>query len=125
MRTEKSRLRRSLMALQELMRRIRHEPISTQVGDINTVLRGHYAYYGVAGNLRSLIKVYRVVERYWRKMLCMAQIDTDDQMRRERGKEELLQRQAARQQNNRHQDRRALFEEVIRLNGTPSARTAL
>jgi RNA-directed DNA polymerase len=70
MRTEKSRLRRSLMALQELMRRIRHEPISTQVGDINTVLRGHYAYYGVAGNLRSLIKVYRVVERYWRKMLC-------------------------------------------------------
>jgi hypothetical protein len=70
MRTEKSRLRRSLMALPELMRRIRHEPISTQVGDINTVLRGHYAYYGVAGNLRSLIKVYRVVERYWRKMLC-------------------------------------------------------
>jgi len=37
---------------------------------INIVLRGHYAYYGVAGNLRSLVKVYRVVERYWRKMLC-------------------------------------------------------
>src|SRR6516162_4111111 len=33
-------------------------------------LRGHYAYYGVAGNLRSLVKVYRVVERYWRRMLC-------------------------------------------------------
>jgi len=28
------------------------------------VLRGHYAYYGVAGNIRSLLKVYRVVERY-------------------------------------------------------------
>ena len=26
--------------------------------------------YGVAGNLRSLVKVYRVVERYWRRMLC-------------------------------------------------------
>jgi hypothetical protein len=24
----------------------------------------------VAGNLRSLLKVYRVVERYWRRMLC-------------------------------------------------------
>ena len=28
-----------------------------------------YAYYGVAGNLRSLVKVYQAVERYWRKML--------------------------------------------------------
>ena len=52
------------------MRRIRHDKISDQAGEINTVLRGHYAYYGVAGNLRSLVKVYRVVERYWRKMLC-------------------------------------------------------
>ncbi|MGY2843255.1 hypothetical protein ACVMDN_000509 [Bradyrhizobium sp. USDA 4510] len=33
------------------------------------VLRGHYGYYGVAGNLRSLVKVYRAVERYWRGML--------------------------------------------------------
>src|SRR5215813_6587518 len=70
MRTEKSRLRRSLLSLQELMRRIRHQTISEQVSEINAVLRGHYAYYGVAGNLRSLVKVYRVVERYWRKMLC-------------------------------------------------------
>ena len=70
MRTEKSRLRRSLTSLQELMQRIRHQTISEQVGEINVVLRGHYAYYGVAGNLRSLVKVYRVVERYWRKMLC-------------------------------------------------------
>ena len=53
MRTEKSRLKRSLMSLQELMRRIRHYKISDQAGEINVVLRGHYAYYGVAGNLRS------------------------------------------------------------------------
>jgi RNA-directed DNA polymerase len=70
MRTEKYRLRRSLTSLQELMQRIRHQTISEQVSEINAVLRGHYAYYGVAGNLRSLVKVYRVVERYWRKMLC-------------------------------------------------------
>jgi hypothetical protein len=70
MRTEKSRLRRSLTSLQELMQRIRHHAISEQVGEINAALRGHYAYYGVAGNLRSLVKVYRVVERYWRRMLC-------------------------------------------------------
>jgi RNA-directed DNA polymerase len=69
MRTEKSRLRRSLASLQELMRQIRHLSIRDQVGEINAVLRGHYAYYGIAGNLRSLAKVYRVVERYWCKML--------------------------------------------------------
>jgi hypothetical protein len=42
MRTEKSRLKRSLLSLQELMRRIRHYKISDQVGEINIVLRGHY-----------------------------------------------------------------------------------
>src|SRR6201997_1817898 len=69
MRTEKSRLRRSLLSLQELMRQIRHYTIGDQVGQINAVLRGHYAYYGVAGNLRCLVKVYRAVERYWRRIL--------------------------------------------------------
>lgn len=52
------------------MRCIRHDAIKKQVGDINAVLRGHYAYYGIAGNIRALFKVYRAVERYWRKMLC-------------------------------------------------------
>jgi hypothetical protein len=70
MRTEKSRLRRSLLSLQELMRQIRHYTIGDQVGEINAILRGHYAYYGVAGNLRCLVKVYRAVERYWKRMLC-------------------------------------------------------
>ncbi len=41
-------MRRSLMSLRELMRYIRHDAIKTQVGDINAVLRGHYAYYGEA-----------------------------------------------------------------------------
>jgi RNA-directed DNA polymerase len=43
---------------------------SPRAPDGNAALRGHYAYYGVAGNLRSVVKVYRVVERYWRRMLC-------------------------------------------------------
>jgi hypothetical protein len=43
MRAEKSRLRRSLASLQELMRKIRHHAISDQVGEINAFLRGHYA----------------------------------------------------------------------------------
>lgn len=70
MRTEKSRLRRSLNQLYDRMRRIRHLPLAEQVVRLNRALLGHYAYYGIAGNLRSLQRVYRAVERYWRHMLC-------------------------------------------------------
>lgn len=69
LRTEKSRLRRSLTRLRDLMRAMRHLPVEEQAANLNRVLRGHYAYYGVAGNLRSLQQVHRFVERYWRKML--------------------------------------------------------
>ena len=68
-RTEKSGLRRSLADLCDLMRRMRHLPVREQAINLNRVLRGHYAYYGIGGNIRALQKVYRVVERYWRKML--------------------------------------------------------
>lgn len=70
LRTEKSRLRRSLTHLQELMRRMRHLPLPDQVDNLNQVLRGHYAYYGIAGNFHAIQRVYRRVECYWRKMLC-------------------------------------------------------
>jgi RNA-directed DNA polymerase len=69
LRTEKSRLRRALMHLQDQMRRMRHLPIGEQAHYLNPMLRGHYAYYGIAGNFRALQRVHRAVERYWRKML--------------------------------------------------------
>jgi hypothetical protein len=53
------------MSLQEKMRRIRHLTIGQQIDEINGTLRGHYAYYGVGGNIRSLQRVHRLVERYW------------------------------------------------------------
>ncbi len=68
-RTEKSRLRRALMRLQDQMRWMRHCPLGEQVERLNQMLRGHYAYYGIAGNIRALRKVHRAVEHYWRKML--------------------------------------------------------
>jgi RNA-directed DNA polymerase len=70
MRTERSRLQRTLMRLQDLMRRMRHLPVKEQVDNLNVLLRGHYAYFGIAGNFRALHKVYRALERYWHKMLC-------------------------------------------------------
>jgi group II intron reverse transcriptase/maturase len=68
--TEKGRLKRSLDNLRQMMRHIRHEPLSKQSQKINQVLSGHYNYYGLGGNLRSLHKVYRFTERYWHRMLC-------------------------------------------------------
>jgi group II intron reverse transcriptase/maturase len=70
LRTEKSRLKRSLLHLKDLMQRMRHLPVREQVFNLNRALRGHYAYYGIAGNFRALQRVYRVVERFWYKMLC-------------------------------------------------------
>lgn len=68
-RTEKSRLLRSMAHLSDLMRRMRHLPVREQAINLSRVLRGHYAYYGIAGNFRALQKVQHHVERYWRKML--------------------------------------------------------
>ncbi len=67
--TEKSRFRRSVQNIQSLMREIRHYSLREQVEKINQVLRGHYAYYGVGGNFKSLFKIHRFAERYWHKML--------------------------------------------------------
>jgi RNA-directed DNA polymerase len=70
LRTEKTRLQRSMAKLSELMRRMRHLPVREQVINLNRVLRGHDAYYGIAGNFRAVQILHRFVERYWHKMLC-------------------------------------------------------
>ena len=70
LRTEKSRLQRSLAHLRDLIRRMRHVPVQDQVNNLNQVLRGHDAYYGIAGNFHAVQRVHRAVERYWYKMLC-------------------------------------------------------
>ncbi|GMA64866.1 hypothetical protein GCM10025859_53060 [Alicyclobacillus fastidiosus] len=67
--TEKQRLKRSIGKVQETMRKIRHRSIEEQVRQINQMLQGHYAYYGMAGNMRWLIKVYQATDFYWRRML--------------------------------------------------------
>jgi len=69
LRTEKSRLRRALMRLQDQMRRMRHSPLQEEADHLNQMLRGHHGYFGIAGNIRAPRKVHRAVECYWRKML--------------------------------------------------------
>ena len=57
------------MGLQDQMRRMRHSPFQEQADRLNQMLRGRYAYFGIAGNIRALRQVHRAVEWYWRRML--------------------------------------------------------
>jgi RNA-directed DNA polymerase len=67
--TEKTRFKRSVNKIQDVLRTIRHWSIKDQVDKINQILRGHYNYYGMAGNLWSITKIYNITERYWKRML--------------------------------------------------------
>lgn len=67
--TAKARYARCLAKVTELMGIVRHRPLAEQAAEINQVLRGFYAYYGMGGNLRTLHRLHRICERCWRRML--------------------------------------------------------
>ncbi len=67
--TMKKRLRRALLALAEWCRAHRHDAVEQQQHVLNAKLRGHYQYYGLPTNYRSLRQFYRGVQRLWHKWL--------------------------------------------------------
>ncbi|HYV73579.1 MAG TPA: reverse transcriptase domain-containing protein [Candidatus Binatia bacterium] len=67
--TAKVRLNRALRAVAGWCRRYRHTPVRWQHEQLSSKLRGHYAYYGLTGNGRSLASFRHQVERLWRKWL--------------------------------------------------------
>ena len=69
MKTEKKRLRRSYAKMKLLLRKIRHRKLQEQKAEIEKMLRGHYRYYGVGGNISALYALYRHTIKYWRKSL--------------------------------------------------------
>jgi group II intron reverse transcriptase/maturase len=68
-RTAKSRLARSLAAITDWCRTNRHLPIPAQRDRLGAKLAGHYAYYGITGNILQLTRYYHQVVRAWRKWL--------------------------------------------------------
>lgn len=68
--TAKDRFRRALCALAQWCRWHRHEPVEWQHEVLSRKLRGHYAYYGITGNARSLGLFRHAVERQWRYWLA-------------------------------------------------------
>jgi hypothetical protein len=67
--TAKDRLQRSVSRINIWCKLNRHLSMTAQCKMLNSKLRGHYNYYGVTGNFRSLYAFYRLVKRHWRKWL--------------------------------------------------------
>jgi RNA-directed DNA polymerase len=67
--TAKSRFTRALRSLSQWCRRHRHWPVARQWRMLCRRLQGHYAYYGIIGNHRSLDHLRWRTERIWRKWL--------------------------------------------------------
>jgi len=69
MKTRKASLKKALKAFGEWCRRHRHLELEEQHAALGRRLRGHYAYFGVNGNHRSLAMLLHKVERVWHKWL--------------------------------------------------------
>jgi RNA-directed DNA polymerase len=67
--TAKSRFTRALRTLSQWCRRHRHWPVAKQWRMLWGKLQGHYAYYGIIGNYRSLDHLRWQTERIWQKWL--------------------------------------------------------
>jgi len=68
--TAKSRFTRALRALSQWCRDHRHWSVAEQWKMLGHKLRGHYAYYGITGNYRSISHLRWRTERVWRKWLA-------------------------------------------------------
>jgi group II intron reverse transcriptase/maturase len=69
LKTRTARLRRAIQAVADWCRSHRHQPVKEQHAALTRRIEGHYNYFGVNGNLRSLRVLMRQAERAWHKWL--------------------------------------------------------
>lgn len=67
--TASKRLRSKIKGIAEWCRNNRHRPVREQYETLCAKLRGHYQYYGINGNSKSLGAFRYVVTQLWRKWL--------------------------------------------------------
>lgn len=63
--TAKDRLRRAIKRIEAWCKLNRHAERKFQHLMLSLKLRGHYAYYGITGNMRQLRRFHNAVERRW------------------------------------------------------------
>jgi RNA-directed DNA polymerase len=67
--TAKDRFARSLKAITQQCRGMRHWPLGDQQRRLSQMLRGHFAYFGISGNYARLNDLLYQVRCCWRKWL--------------------------------------------------------
>ena len=67
--TRKARLRRAIHNIHHLCRRQRHRSVPEQHAALKRRIQGHFNYFGVNGNTRSLVILAYYVRRAWYKWL--------------------------------------------------------
>jgi group II intron reverse transcriptase/maturase len=68
--TRSASLRRAIQSVHDWCRRHRHRPVREQHAALSRRLQGHFNYFGVSGNFRSLLPLVEATERAWFKWLC-------------------------------------------------------
>jgi group II intron reverse transcriptase/maturase len=68
--TMRKRLSRAIKGINRWCRQHRHEPLRIQVEQLGRKLKGHFGYYGLTGNYRSLQRFREGVLEVWRKWLA-------------------------------------------------------
>ena len=67
--TARRRIARAIGQIQVWCKNNRHQPMGEQQRALAQKLRGHYGYYGITGNMRSLSAFHSSVRRIWRNWL--------------------------------------------------------
>jgi len=67
--TRKVRLSQAVQTVYDLCRRLRHEPVAVQHKALVSRIRGHFVYFGVNENVKSLSSLVYWSERAWYKWL--------------------------------------------------------
>jgi len=67
--TAREKLRKAVRKVYQWCKAHRHDPVKDQWRTLCRKLHGHYGFYGITFNLRSLNRFYEQVKRAWRKWL--------------------------------------------------------
>jgi group II intron reverse transcriptase/maturase len=67
--TATKRLSKAVQSIAQWCRLNRHRPVYEQHAKLSQKVRGHYAYYGITGNMRMLKGFLQAVHRAWWKWL--------------------------------------------------------
>ena len=68
--TRSASLRRAIQSVYQWCRRHRHHSVKDQHAALTRRIQGHFNYFGVSGNFRSLLLVIEQAKRSWYKWLC-------------------------------------------------------